>query len=335
MVSLNILDYSLVDEGSSPSQALHETAELAKLADQLGYKRFWVPEQHYAYSIASSTPEMLMMYLATVTKRIRIGSGGVMIPHYSPYKIAENFRMLEALHPHRIDLGIGNSPGGRLVQAALHEEKGETKLPYEQQVGDIIKYLTDDIDSEHRFQKLIATPAIESKPEVWMLGAGGRSTKIAAENGTSYIYAHFFHPSPTGKEVIQQYRQNFQPSIFQNNPNVGVAVFVIIGETEQEAESLAQAFFMWLVAIETAKNPMHFPSVETAKNYIFSSFEQQKVSQLRKRAIIGTPSNVKEELLQLAEYYHADELTIVPNFPGADKRMKGIELLAAAFQLGS
>ena len=140
MVALNILDYALVDEGSNPSKALKETAELARLADKLGYKRFVL--NNILLIPLLPVPEMFMTYLATITEKIRIGSGGVMIPHYSPYKVAENFRMLEALHPNRIDLGIGNSPGGRLVQKALNEEKTD-RLSYEQQVEDIIKYLTD------------------------------------------------------------------------------------------------------------------------------------------------------------------------------------------------
>lgn len=332
MISLNILDYSIVDEGSSPKQALKETAELAILADELGYKRFWVPEQHYAYSIASSNPEMLMMYLAGVTKRIRIGSGGVMIPHYSPYKVAENFRMLEALHPGRIDLGIGNSPGGRLTNRALNEEKGE-RLSYEQEVQDIIKYLTDDHETPHRFQKLSATPVIDTVPNVWMLGAGGRSTKMAAVNGTSYIYAHFFQPSSVGVESIKEYRGYFQPSVFQQKPNAGVAVFVNIAETEEEAKLLERAFELWMVWIETAKNPFHFPSIETAKNYQFTSFEAKKVEEIKKRSITGNPEQVKEGILKLADHYDADEVVVVPNIPGIENRKRGIRLLADAFHL--
>lgn len=331
MVALNILDYALVDEGSNPSKALKETAELARLADKLGYKRFWVPEQHFAYSIASSSPEMFMMYLATITEKIRIGSGGVMIPHYSPYKVAENFRMLEALHPNRIDLGIGNSPGGRLVQKALNEEKTD-RLSYEQQVEDIIKYLTDGQDSEHRFQNLFAAPIIETIPDIWMLGGGGKSTEIAALNGTSYIYAHFFKGlSERGLESIRRYREQFQPSVFQKQPNVGVAVFTVIAETNKEAEELADAFFLWMAWLETAKNPRYFPSVKTARNYTFNTYEAKKIESLKERTIVGDPLHVKQKIEKLAEIYSADEVLIVPNFPGIENRKKGVTLLAEAF----
>lgn len=333
MITLNILDYALVDEGKTSKQALKDTAELAQLADKLGYKRFWVPEQHFAYSIASSSPEMLMMYLATVTKRIRIGAGGVMLPHYSPYKVAENFRMLEAFHPNRIDLGIGNSPGGRLVQQALNEGK-EKRLSYEQQVKDIMKYLTDDHKSNHRFQRLFATPIIDSLPEIWMLGGGGTSTEIAAHLGTAYIYAHFFRGlTEKGLESIQYYREHFQPSPFQAKPNVGVAVFTVIGETKEEAEALAKAFFLWMAWLETGKNPRYFPSVETAKNDTFNSFERRVVEKLKGRTIIGDPFHVKREIEKLVEVYAADEVTIVPNFPGIENRKKGIQMLAEVFGL--
>lgn len=332
MISLSILDYSIVDEASSPKQALQETAELAILADRIGYKRFWVPEQHYAYSIASSNPEMLMMYLAAKTKRIRIGSGGVMIPHYSPYKVAESFRMLEALYPGRIDLGIGNSPGGRLTNLALNEEKGE-RMSYDQEVSDIIKYLTDDYVTPHRFQKLAATPVIDTVPEIWVLGAGGRSTEIAAMNGTSYIYAHLFRPSPKGIESIKEYKKNFQPSTFQKRPNVGVAVFVNIAETYEKAKELERAFELWLTWIESAKNPLSFPSIETAKNYQFNSFEERKIEQIKKREITGDPEQVKEGILKLANRYGADEVVVVLNIPGIENRKKGIQLLAECFRL--
>ncbi|WP_342770187.1 MsnO8 family LLM class oxidoreductase [Oceanobacillus chungangensis] len=211
MVPVNILDYVLVDEGENARDALLQTTELAKLADDLGYHRFWVPEQHQAFSIASSSPEMIMIYLAAATKRIRIGSGGVMLPHYSPYKVAENFLTLETFHPNRIDLGIGDSSGGRIINRVLNEEKGE-RLTYKQQVKDVVRYLSNESPENHRFPTLTATPISETTPEVWMLGAGGESKKIAAENGTAFTFAHFINPAGRGIEIIKTYRHHFQPT---------------------------------------------------------------------------------------------------------------------------
>ncbi|MFS0749221.1 LLM class flavin-dependent oxidoreductase [Oceanobacillus sp. 1P07AA] len=332
MTRLNILDYLLIDEGKTARDAIHDTTELAKLADDLGYHRFWVPEQHHALSIASSSPELLMMHLAGQTKKIRIGSGGIMLPHYSPFKVSEIFRTLEAIHPNRIDLGIGNSTGGRLVNHALNEEK-EERLTYEQQVRDIQKYLSDDTKSSHRFQKLIATPVTATHPEMWMLGAGGSSTKIAAEFGTSYTYAHFIKPFDVGIEIINTYRKQFKPSLFQDKPYVAIAVFVVVGKTTDEAEQLAKSFDLWMASLETAKNPPYFPNVVTASRKQFSPFEKQKINNIRKRAIIGDSHYVKEELQKLIAKYNCDEVIIIPNIPGIENRKTAIELLAKEFQL--
>lgn len=332
MVRLNILDYVLIDEGNTASDAIKQTTDLAKLADKLGYHRFWIPEQHHALSIASSSPELVMMHLASETKQIRIGSGGVMIPHYSPYKVAENFRTLEAIHPKRIDLGIGNSTGGRLVNQVLNEEK-EDRLTYEQQVRDIQKYLRDDTSSSHRFQKLKATPLVDTLPEMWMLGAGGSSTKIAAELGTAYTYAHFIKPFDVGINVVNTYRKEFKPSAFHDKPLVSIAVFVIIGKTMDEAEQLAKSFDLWMASLETAKNPPFFPNVETASRKHYNDFERQKIKNIRNRAIIGDPSYVKEEIDKLVAKYSCDEVILIPNFPGIENRMKGIQLLAKEFRL--
>lgn len=332
MVILNILDYSPIDEGKNARQALLHTTELAKHAEGLGYHRFWVAEHHHVLSVASSSPEMLMMHLATSTKSIRIGSGGVMLPHYSPYKVAENFRMLEALHPNRIDLGIGRSPSYQLVNRALNETKGK-RLSFAQQIQDLSKFLSDDTSENHRFNSLIATPVIETTPEIWLLGSGTGSAKIAAENGTAYAFANFVKPSEVGLNAVAHYRKNFMPSPTLDKPKVMIAVFAIIAETTEEAEALAQAFDLWLLFVESGNPPPYYPSIETAKKRGLSSIEKDKVKQNRKRMIIGNAEQVKEEIKRTADLYQADEITIIPNFFGADNRMRGITLLAQAFGL--
>ena len=332
MVTLNILDYSPIDEGANARQALLQTTELAKRAEELGYHRFWVAEHHHVLSVAGSSPEMLMMHLATSTKRIRIGSGGVMLPHYSPYKVAENFRMLEALHPNRIDLGIGRSPSYQIVGRALNETKGKP-LSFEQQVQDIYKFLSDHTTEDHRFNSLIATPVIETMPEIWMLGTGNGSATIAAENGTAYAFAHFATVSEAGLNAVAHYRKHFNPSPLLKKPKVMIAVFAIIAETAEKAEALAKAFDLWLLFVESTNPPPYYPSVQTAKKRGFSSVEKEKVMQNRKRMIIGNAVQVREEINRTANLYQADEITIIPNFFGADNRMEGIALLAQAFGL--
>ena len=332
MFSLSILDYSPIDEGSNAHEALWQTTELAKYAEMLGYKRFWVSEHHSVHSVANSSPEMLMMHLATSTNNIRIGSGGVMLPHYSSYKVAENFRMMEALHPNRIDIGIGRSPSYRIVNQALNEGK-QPRYSYEQQVVDLKKYFTDNTDVEHRFQSLIATPRIPTKPEIWMLGTGETGVEVAASQGTGYVFAHFAKPGIEGVPIVNEYRSKFQPSAFLNRPKTIVSVFAVVDETEEKAENLAKAFDLWLYFVESPNQPPYYPSIDTAKSRGFSSVEEEKVRRNRERMIVGTPKQVKEEIEAIAERYETDEIMIVPNVSDIENRKKVIYLLAKEFKL--
>ena len=332
MISLSILDYSPIDEGSNAHEALWQTTELAKYAESLGYKRFWVSEHHFVDSVANSSPEMLMMHVASSTKEIRIGSGGVMLPHYSSFKVAENFRMLEALHPNRIDIGIGRSPSYRIVNQALNEGKSK-RQSYDQQVMDLKKYFTDNTVNEHRFQSLIATPRIPTKPEMWMLGAGERGAEVAAAQGIGYVFAHFAKPGTKGIHIVKGYRSKFQSSAFLQLPKTMIALFAIVEETEEKAEELAKAFDLWLYFVESDNQPPYYPSIQTAKSRGFSSVEEQKVRQNRKRMIVGTPEQVKEEIEKIAEAFETDEIMIIPNVSGIENRKKVIHLLAKAFKL--
>ncbi|QHJ69182.1 LLM class flavin-dependent oxidoreductase [Planococcus halotolerans] len=332
MISLSILDYSPIDEGSTAGEALQQTTRLAQLAEKIGYKRFWVAEHHQVFSVAGSSPEMLMMHLAGATQNIRIGSGGVMLPHYSSYKVAENFRLMEALHPGRIDLGIGRSRSYRLVNKALNESKG-IPVSYEQQIADIQKYFTDDTESEHRFQKLRVTPVSGTAPEMWVLGTGEGSVKVAAEAGAAYAYAHFAKPLKSSAQLIESYKKQFQPSKLLDAPKAMVCVFAVVGETEEEAEDLAKAFDLWLLFVESDTPPPYYPSVETAKQRGFSASELEKVERNRKRMLIGTPKQVKQQIEEIADAYQTDEVLVIPNVSGEDSRMKEIRLLAEVFGL--
>lgn len=332
MISLSILDYSPIDEGFTAHEALWQTTKLAQDAEYLGYKRFWVSEHHFVHSVANSSPEILMMHIATSTNRIRIGSGGVMLPHYSSYKVAENFRMMEALHPDRIDIGIGRSPSYRIVNQALNDGKGKNQS-YDQQVIDLQKYFTDDITNHHRFQSLIATPRTTTKPEMWMLGTGARGADVAANLGIGYVFAYFAKPGMTGLEIINDYRHHFVPSAFLRRSKIIVAVFAIAAETEEEAEDLAKAFDLWLYFVESDTQPPYYPSIQTAKRRGFSSIEERKVKQNRERMIIGTPDKVKKEIEKIAELFETEEIMIIPNVSGIQNRRNVIRLIAREFSL--
>lgn len=332
MLRINILDYSSIDEGSNASLAFIHTTELAKCAEKLGYHRFWVSEHHRVLSVAGSSPEMLMMHLATSTQHIRIGSGGVMLPHYSPYKVAENFRVLEAIHPNRIDLGIGRSPSYQIVNQALNETK-RRRLSYDQQVEDLYYYLSDAPIADHRFQGLTAMPIIETMPEIWMLGSSSRSAEMAAKKGAAYAFSAFAHSSKAGLDAVLHYRDQFLASPFLDKPKVMIAIFAVIAETDEKAEILAQGLDLWLLQIESTSPPPYFPAPQRTSARILTTAEQEKVDKNRQRMLVGSAERVSNEVKRIARRFHADEITIIPHFFHVDNRIKGITLLAEALGL--
>ena len=206
---LSILDYVPIFEDRSAHEAFQHSVELAQRAEQLGYMRYWVAEHHQVRSVASSAPEMVMMSLLEQTKKIRIGSGGVMLPHYSPYKVAEQFKIIEARHPRRVDMAIGRSPSFKNVNAALNENK-EEKLDFETQLDDLKKYFSDNIDDPHRFKSLLATPLIPTAPEMYILGMSERSAKLAGRRGLPFVIAQMGQSSKSIDEVIKVYRDEFE-----------------------------------------------------------------------------------------------------------------------------
>lgn len=275
MISLSILDQSPVAEGSTPETALQQTVELAKMAEKLGYKRFWVSEHHFSRNLAGSSPEVLMSYLAAKTEKIRIGSGGVMLPHYSAYKVAENFRVLEGLAPGRIDAGLGRAPGGMpIASMALQGRRGADRYP--EQIGDLVTYLYDQADEHHRFPNLTASPKVGSAPDVWLLGSSGESAGLAAQVGASYTFAQFIN-GEGGEDAVRLYKERFKPSILGDQPRSTVAVFVLCAETEEAAERLAKSLDYSLLANEQGMVTEGFPSLDTALSYQYSPYEKKRI----------------------------------------------------------
>ena len=329
-----ILDYAQMDEGESPEQALQHTVELVQLAESVGFKRFWVAEHHDVPAFASSSPELLMMRLLDATSRIRIGSGGVIIPHYSPYKVAENFRMLEGFHPNRVDLGIGNTVGTPIVNQILNETK-EKKLPYEQSIQDMKAYLNDDIDETHRFYGITANPAVATAPELVLLSTSVRSADMAAKLGIGYTFGYFLLANKNkyhvGKKVAETYRESFQPSKVMDRPNLSLALFVVIADTNEEANAYAQALDIWLLGKEHFKEFHQFPSVETARNYAYTEKDRTTIKKNRNRMVVGDSVEVKKQVEELIEYFTADEVLFVPLLPNIAARKKAVQLLADTF----
>ncbi|MED4599399.1 LLM class flavin-dependent oxidoreductase [Paenibacillus validus] len=332
-MKLGILDQCQVGEGQTAADALKETTRLAQEADRLGYARYWVSEHHGSRMLAFSSPEVLIAHLAAATSRIRVGSGGVMLPHYSSYKVAENFKLLEALHPNRIDLGLGRAPGGMpLATRALQEHKYVDTDRYPQQVADLTGFLYESLPPDHPYAKLQAAPSIATAPDLWLLGSSDESAKIAAQQGTAYGFAQFFG-APGGEAAIRYYREHFQPSSLNDRPRALAAVLVVCADTEDEANRLATSSDLFFLRLGSGLDQHAFPSVQTAMDYPYTEYDLLRIRGARERRFVGTPDRVKAQLLDFAERYGTDELMIVSPIHNFGARVHSYRLLADAFGL--
>lgn len=327
-IKLSILDQSPIAEGSRAREALRQTIELAQKAEAWGFTRFWVSEHHDAPTLAGSSPEVLISHLASVTSSIRLGSGGVMLPHYSAYKVAENFKMLEALFPGRIDLGIGRAPGGMpRATYALHNGKYRDVTIFPEQIDDLLMYLYDDIPETHPYIGLKATPMIDEILPVWMLGSSVNSAKLAAEKGLPYTYAKFINDEG-GEEAAETYQNSFQPSKYVTEPKQMVAVFFVCAETEEDVERITSSLDLSLLLSGQGIPMKGTPSPEKAKVYPYTKFEQKYIPENRKRMIIGTPQSARQQIEQLAKEHQADEVMLVMNTFHFEDKLQSFKLIA-------
>lgn len=327
-LKLSILDQSPIAEGSSAEEALKQTAILAQKAEQWGYTRFWVSEHHDATTLAGSSPEILMAHLATVTSSIRIGSGGVMLPHYSPYKVAENFKVLEGLFPGRIDAGMGRAPGG-MPRATYALNNGEYRNvdKFPEQLDELLMYLHDALPDDHPYTGLKATPITAGAPPVWMLGSSPNSALLAAQKGLPYMFAQFIN-GEGGVPYAAHYREQFRPSVYQQEPKQAVAIFVSCAETEEEAERIISSLDLSLLMLEQGMPSNGTPSPETAAAYNYSPYERLRVEANRNRMIVGTPKQVRTQIEQLADSYGAEEVMLVMITYDFQDKLKSYELIA-------
>jgi luciferase family oxidoreductase group 1 len=333
MPLLSVLDQSPVRSGGTPADAIRETLELAEHADRLGYHRYWLAEHHSTPGLAGSTPEVLIGQVAARTAGIRVGAGGVMLTHYSPLKVAENFRTLETLFPGRIDLGIGRAPGSDpLTAQALRHGPGALGLEhFPAQIADLIGFLHDGLPPDHPFSGVHAMPAGPGAPELWLLGSSGESAACAAQLGLAFSFAHFIN-SEGGAAVTRAYRESFRPSRAFPAARGSVAVFAVCAETEAEAWRLAQSRDLFLVRLYTGR-PGLYPSVEEAEAYPYTFRDRLIAEQTRKRCVAGEPAQVRDRLLELAAEYGVEELVIVTITHDVKARLRSYELLARAFGL--
>ena len=333
-LKIGVVDQSPVRTGGTGADALRETLELARTCERLGYSRYWLAEHHSTNSFAGSAPEVLLPMVAAATREMRVGTGGVLLSHYSPFKVAEQFRVLATLFPGRIDLGVGRAPGGdmRTVQALQY---GRGALPIEafpHQVEDLAGWLGNTFDrSAHPWGRVRAMPRGESVPEVWLLGSGGDSGYIAAEHGTAYSFAQFISGIDAAP-FVRAYRERFRPSAGLAAPRASVAVGVICADTRDEARRLASGIELWRRRIMRGFD-RGIPAPDEALSELQPGWEPIPLGTDGARLVAGTPADVRAELLRIAERCGVDEVIAVTVTHDFAARVRSYELLAEAMEL--
>jgi luciferase family oxidoreductase group 1 len=323
-MKLSILDQSPVISGLGARRAIEETLALARRADELGYHRYWLAEHHAIAALADPCPEILLARLGAETRRLRVGTGGVLLPYYSAFRTAETFRMLEALYPGRIDLGIGRAPGG---DARTAQAVGGGRFPDAERFPQQVSELTALLEGKRHPARL--QPEVDTVPEVWLLGSSDYSGALAAELGLAFAFAHFINPRG-GDAVARAYREMFNATETRPTAQVIVCTFAIVGETDDDAERLAASID--LRRLHMALNiDSPVPTLEEAARHRYSDEERRYVLGQRARALIGGPQKVREELLQMAERYAADEVMVLTITGDYDSRRRSYELLIGAF----
>jgi luciferase family oxidoreductase group 1 len=332
---LSVLDVSPVSSGSNSAQALRNTLDLARLTDRLGYERYWLAEHHNLPIIASSAPEVMIGHVANVTERIRIGAGGIMLPNHAPLKVAETFRVLEALHPGRVDLGIGRAPGTDPVTAtALRRSQDGLKAEdFPQQFAELLAFSGDGFPEDHPFRSVIAMPSDVGLPPIWLLGSSGYSARAAGEMGLGYAFASHFSPADPAP-AMRAYRDSFEPSEDFEHPSAILAVAVICGETSEHAERLATSMELAWVRMRSG-NPGPLPSPEEAMAYPYTPTERRLADTYRTMQVVGDPQTVRARLEELAEHTAADEVMVTTNVYDHAERLRSYELLAEVFQIAT
>jgi luciferase family oxidoreductase group 1 len=332
---LSVVDQSPVRAGGTAAEALRETVALAVATEAMGYERYWVAEHHNLANFAGTSPEILIGQIAAHTRSMRVGSGGVMLTHYSALKVAENFRMLETLYPGRIDLGIGRAPGSDALTAAALAYPGPPRdvRHFPQQIEDVLGYLGNTLDARHPFAEVHAGPGQATMPTVWLLGSRVESAHLAANMGLPFSYAHFFGIGvQDGPAIVDSYRQHFRPSVYLDQPRVNVTFHVLCAETEAEARRLASS--RNLAKLKTALGQRDgVPSIDTALAYPYRPDELAYITQFSQLYMDGTPQQVKAKIDAMAAQYGTDDVGIVTICYGFEERLRSYELLAEVYGL--
>ncbi len=330
---LSVLDQSTAAHGRGQDEAIRETLALARHCDALGYHRYWVSEHHNSASIVGTAPEVLMAAIAATTSRIRVGSAGVMLPHYSALKVAEQFRVLEAIAPGRIDLGVGRAPGtDRLTAVALNPYANAAE-DFPQQVLDLQDWVSGTpLPDDHPLRAISAHPTGSTAPEMWILGSSDYGARLAAQFGLPYAFAYFFSDGRGVEEALRLYRSSFRPSVRHPSPAATICVWALAADSEAEARELLHTREYWRVGFEKGVRNALLPPAAVA-THIYSEPERAIVEALRRKAIVGTGVQVAARLRELAQRLALEELVIVTWTYDPAPRHRSFELLAREFGL--
>jgi luciferase family oxidoreductase group 1 len=331
----SVLDQSPASAGSSQDAAIRESIVLAQHCDSLGYERYWVSEHHNSASIVGTAPEILIAAVAATTRRIRVGSAGVMLPHYSALKVAEQFRVLEAIAPGRIDLGVGRAPGsdGLTAHALNPHSHGADEFP--RQVQELQHWVSGiPLPADHPYRNIMALPAGITSPQLWILGSSDYGAQLAAHFGLPYAFAYFFSEGAGVDMALQLYRRNYRPSERYPKPQATICVWALAADTEAEARRLLMTREYWRVGFEKGvRLPLESP--EKAAAYAYTDAERTMIDKLRAAALVGSAAQVAEKLHALAHRLELEEIVINTWTFDPQARRHSYSLLAEAFGLSA
>jgi luciferase family oxidoreductase group 1 len=334
MIRLSVLDQSTIVTGRSPDSSIRESIRLAQHCESLGYARYWCAEHHNSDSQAGTAPEILIAAIAATTKSIRVGSAGVMLPHYSALKVAEQFRVLDAIAPGRIDLGLGRAPGsdGRTAYA-LNPRADAAAEQFPAAVRDLLAWVSGEpLVEGHPFRDVRAQPAGPGTPDVWILGSSDYGGQVAAHFGLPYCFAHFITDGQGAEQALSLYRDLYRPSARHPVPHAAICVWAMAAETTREAAWLFRSRELWRLGRDRGVYAA-LPSPEEAASYPYSDMEKARTERLRQRALFGTPDIVGKKLRALAAEHRVDEIAILTTLHDPEARRRSYTLLAQEFGL--
>ncbi len=333
-MKLSVLDQSAVVSGRQPDASIRESLALARHADALGYHRYWLAEHHNSAAIAGSAPEIMIAAIAATTRHIRVGSAGVMLPHYASLKVAEQFRVLEAIAPGRIDLGLGRAPGSDgLTAHALNPNAAAAAAHFPAQVRDLLAWLAGEkLTDNHPFRDVLAMPQGAGVPEVWMLGSSDYGAQVGAHFGLPYCFAHFITDGHGAAEALELYRAQYRPSARHPAPWTALCVWALAADTQEEADRQFASRALWRLGRDRGVYAP-LPSPEEAAVYPYSEAERTRIDRLRRNAIFGTAPVVAARLRALADSLGAQELAVLTATHDPAPRRRSYELLAREFAL--